>query len=82
MTDPANRATRLGDCVHRADFWIEVAPAAVAIGGEREASHRFLSVWAVLFRFLDADDRGVAGARSGERVGANAGVVLFGDPAL
>src|SRR5207245_6229134 len=53
------------------------APAAVAVGRERESA-----LDSVGPRILDAHDGGIAGARSCERVGADRSVVLLGDPAL
>ena len=61
-----------GDGVHGAGARIERAPAAVAVGGKRERAARA----------LEADERGVGGARAGQCVGADHVVVLLEDPAL
>ena len=72
-----NVARGFGDGVHGAEFGIELAPAAIAIGGEREGAQD-----TIFLGLLDAHDGGIAGAGSGERIGADAGVVLLGDPVL
>src|SRR6266853_960480 len=64
-----------GNGVHRADAGIQLAPAAIAVGGKREGALHGASL-----RILDAHDGGIARAGAGERVGAYAGVVLLGDP--
>src|SRR5437879_2475370 len=66
-----------GDGVHGANARIQLAPAAVAVRGEREGALHGAGL-----RILDAHDGGIARAGAGERVGADAGVVLLGDPAL
>src|SRR5437763_15445065 len=62
------------DGVHRADAWIELAPAAIAVGRERESALDLIG-----FGILDAHDRSIAGGWAGERVGAHGSVVLLGD---
>src|SRR6266849_2355779 len=57
-----------GDGMHRADARIQLAPAAVAVGGEREAAF-----YGAGLRILDAHDGGIARAGAGERVGAHTG---------
>src|SRR6266478_3969868 len=70
-------AGRFGDGVHRADAGIQLAPAAIAVRGEREGALHGAGLW-----ILDAHDSGIARAGTGESVGADARVVLLGDPAL
>src|SRR5262249_42439476 len=70
-------AGSFGDGVHGTEFWIELAPAAVAVGGESQRFHH-----AILFGFLDSNHGRVARAWAGKGIGAHRGVVLFGYPAL
>src|SRR2546422_426129 len=66
-----------GDSMHGADAGIELAPAAIAVGGEREGALHDSGL-----RILDAHDSGIARAGARQSVCAHAGVVLLGDPAL
>src|ERR1700676_2701568 len=52
------------DRVHRANARIELAPAAVAVGGKRQRAFYDVRLW-----IFDAHDRSIAGARSSKRVG-------------
>src|SRR6266571_2278059 len=70
-------ARRFRDGVHRAHTRIQLAPAAVAVGRERQRA-----LYDARLRILDAHDRRIARARTGQRVRANRTVVLLGDPAF
>src|SRR6266705_6972075 len=70
-------ARRFRDGVHRAHARIQLAPAAVAVGRERQRA-----LYDARLRILDAHDRRIARARTGQRVRANRTVVLLGDPAF
>src|SRR5256884_3190785 len=72
-----NVARGFRDGMHRAEVWIELAPAAVAIGRERESTLDLIG-----FRIFDAHHGGITGARPGKRIRAHRGVILLGDPAL
>ncbi len=48
-------ARGFGDRVHRAEAWIQMAPAAIAVGREREGA----------LRSFDAHDRGITRTRNG-----------------
>src|SRR5260221_7834861 len=65
------------DGVHGADARIELAPAAVAVGGERESALNGAGL-----RILDAHHSGIARAGSSQSVRSHGSVVLLGDPAF
>src|SRR6267143_995976 len=70
-------AGRFRDGVHGANARIQLAPAAVAVRGERERA-----LDDSCLRILDAHHCGVARSGPGQSICAHAGVVLLGDPAL
>src|SRR6266704_596852 len=72
-----NVAGGFGDCVHGADARIQLTPAAIAVGGERERALHYARL-----RILDAHHGGIASARAGQSVCPHRSVVLLGDPAL